>query len=240
MDNINKFDTSCWEMASKLSCEHMKNLAINDLNYNARIFNNNTCDPSWNRNIEDRDRNLEYSILSGFSINKKSCINKKQDYNNGCWDKQFGIYNPITGEIGCSINEVFDENSKKKMNDTKNCIEKINFINDNDNNNKKLTTGFNEDFYSVLKNKNKSEGIIDRYNNHNPVIGDEFSQPPTLNRNNPKLENDPNYKKLNNFIYPPIRNPSKSSDCSTLYNYDRYSTVDNDNMIYFEPCSIPK
>ena len=80
MDYINKFDTSCWEMASKLSCEHMKNLAINDLNYNARIFNNNTCDPSWNRNIEDRDRNLEYSILSGFSINKKSCINKKQDY----------------------------------------------------------------------------------------------------------------------------------------------------------------
>ena len=121
------------------------------------------------------------------------------------------------------------------MNDIKPCIEKINFIDDT---NKKLTTLFNDDYFSVLNNKNISEGIADRYNNHNPIIGDEFSQPATLNRTHPKLQKDPNYKPINKFIYPHVRTPSKQSDCSTLFNYDRYNNKNNDEL-FFEPCSVP-
>jgi hypothetical protein len=234
MEYINKFDTSCWEMASKLSCDHMKELAINELNYNKHIFDNNTCDPAWNRKVEDRDRNLEYNILSGFSITKKSCVYKKPDFNNGCWDKQFGIYNPLTGSFGCSMNEVFDENSKKKSNNTKPCIEQVVLSNDN----KNLTTYFKDEFYSVEQNSAKSIGIDDRYNNHNPVFHDEYAQPPTLNHYNPPLVKDPNYKPRHKHVYPPIRTPSQYSDCSTLYNYDRYNDTKN-NKLYFEPCSYP-
>jgi hypothetical protein len=240
MDHIDKFDTSCWEMASKLSCDHMKSLAIDELNYNKHIFDTNTCDPAWNRNIEERDRNLEYNILSGFSINKKSCMYKKPDFNNGCWDKQFGIYNPLTGTVGCSMNEIFDENSKKKSKDIKPCIEDIKL----NNSDKKLTTHFNHEFYSVepnninrSKNANGITGTEDRYNNHNPYFNDEYAQPSTLNRSNPCLIKDPNYKPRKH-IYPPIRTPSQYSDCSTLYNYDRYNDNKN-NKLYFEPCSFP-
>lgn len=229
---IDKFDTSCWENASKLSCEHMKKLAINEFNLNNNFFNTNTCHPSWNRFVEDTDRELEYNMLTGFSITKKSCVNKRPEYNSGCWDKQFGVYNPSTGLIGCSINQKFDENSKAKMNDIKQCIEPIKLNDDKG----ALTTLFNENFYTIEQNKNKTDGIIDRYNNHNPVIGDEFSQPPSLYYNNPKLINDPTYKPIKNFIQQPIREPGLQSDCSTLYNYDRYN---NQNMkLYFEPCKL--
>ena len=63
------------------------------------------------------------------------------------------------------------------MNDIKPCIEKINFIDDT---NKKLTTLFNDDYFSVL------------------------------NRTHPKLQKDPNYKPINKFIYPHVRTPSKN------------------------------
>ena len=173
----------------------------------------------------------------GMFIDKKSCINKKPKYNDGEWEMQFGIYNPLTGTFGCSMNENFDENSKSKLQNNNPCIPKV--IYDDCNNNKKLTTKFNEQHIDVKDKllKNNSTKISDRYNNHNPVIGDEFARPPSINRDSPEPINDPDYKPYNYYIIPPVRYPQQTSDCSTLYNNDRYKN--NNDKLYFEPCSMP-
>jgi hypothetical protein len=237
MENyISKFDTSTWKEASDLSCKHMTSLSINENNkyrdYNDKRF----CHPAWDRLNGYTDRNLELHMLKGMFIDKKHCLNKKSEFNNGKWEKQFGIYNPDTGSFGCDMKVEFDNNSKAKMNDTKPCIEKV--LNDNGAN-KDLTTYFTNDYNNDIKKfKEKSLSIRDRYNNHNPVIGDEYALPPTTGRINPEPINDPTYKPSNTYLLPPIRNPKGTSDCSTLYNYDRYNDYKPHNL-YFEPCSLP-
>lgn len=229
MAYINKFDTSCWEEASKLSCEHMNRLAINEMKYNRSIIDIYTSPPDLDRFCEYPNKDLEHNVIKGFSINKKSCINKQPDYNSGSWDKQFGIYNPFTNTFGCSLKEVFDENSRARMNDKKPCIDKINLSNDK----KKLTTIFKEDFEYIDQSKELGT-IEDRYNNHNPIVGEEFVQPHTINHPNPIPIKNPNY--VRKYIEYPIRNPPQTSDCSTLFNYDRYN-LNKHEKLYFEPCS---
>jgi hypothetical protein len=235
---ITPFNPSLWQESSKLSCKNMTDLAINELNrnsfYNNAIFNNLLCE--YSHKFTDRD--LELNMQKGSHINKKSCINKRPEYNKGSWEQNFAIYNPITGYYSCdNININFIENTKSKMNDYVPCsYNNINDINDN----KKLTTQFNQDYFDTWdKFKNNSVSTIDRYNNHNPVIGDDFSQPATINKPQPEPINDPTYKSIKPNINYPIRYPKGYSDCSTLYNYNRYNDNKNNLDIYLEPCSNP-
>ena len=146
MAYIKKFDTTIWEKASKLSCEHMNNLAINELYCNKTILDTNTNHPSCHRFIEDPDRPLEFDMLTGFSISKKSCVYKRPEYIDGHWNNQFAIYNPYTNKIGCSITETFNENSKAKTNNNNNkCTNNVVLSNDKN----KLTTSFNDGYHDL-------------------------------------------------------------------------------------------
>jgi hypothetical protein len=235
-DYIAKFDNSIWKEASDLSCKHMSSLSMAE-NNNYRYNNNNIFNhPNFDTLCNYTDRGLELNILKGMFIDKKNCLNKKPEYNNGPWEKQFGIYNPLTETYGCDMKVEFDSISKAKMNNTPPCIPNVLIDNGK---NKKLTTLFNNEYNNdITKLKEKSLSMIDRYNNHNPVIGDEFVRPPTNGRTNPEPVNDPSYKPTNLYLIPPIRNPTGTSDCSTLYNYDRYNSYKK-NDLYFEPCAMP-
>ena len=231
MGHINKLDTSCWEAASKLSCDHMNNLAINEMIYNRNINKINIDPPNWDKNIKDPNKELEHKIIKGYSITKKSCINKRPEYNSGSWDKQFGIYNPITNSFGNTFKEVFDENSRAKLNETEPIIDKSIISNDKN----KIISIFNNN-YEYMKQSSDLGSIEDRYNNHNPIIGDEFVQPSTINHQDPTRIKDPNYKPIRRNIDYYARNPPQKSDCSTLFNYDRYN-INKYEKMYFEPCS---
>lgn len=152
MENyISKFDTSIWKEAADLSCKHMSSLAMNE-NNKYRINNYNTFNhPNCDKFNDFSDRVLEHHMLKGIFIDKKNCLNKKPEFNNGHWEKQFGIYNPDTGSFGCEMKIEFDNNSKAKMNDKKPCIEKI--LNNNDNN-KVLTTYFNNEYNNDITSFN--------------------------------------------------------------------------------------
>lgn len=235
---IDKFDKSTWNEASDLSCSHMKRLAIQELRENNYYTNKILCHPAWNRFHEFSDRDLELNIHKGLWVDKKSCMYKKPLFKDGDWENKFAVYNPFTETTGCDIKIRFDENTKSKMSDNKPCYPTD--ILANNGNNKQLTTDFNQEYYqSFEKLKEKSDNIVDRYNNHNPVVGDEFTRPATLHRNLPQPITDPNYEPYYNYIPTPIRNPKGSSDCSTLYNYDRYNDNKNNKKIFLEHCSNP-
>lgn len=233
---ITPFDTSTWKEASELSCKHMRELAIKELNENKYYDNKTLYHPAWERFHQFSDRNLELKIQKGSFINKKSCINKRPDYNKGKWENSFAVYNPNTECYGCDMHINFIENTKSKMQNNMPCSYEEVLVNNGIN--KNLTTNFNQEYFETWdKIKKNSDNIIDRYNNHNPVIGDEFTRPATLRRHLPQPIEDPNYKPYNKYIHQPIRNPSGVSDCSTLYNFNRYDDNQNNMEIYLEPCS---
>lgn len=157
-NKIAPFNSSLWEEASDLSCKHMKQLAINELNKYRSFDTQKLYNPSCGK-INNRD--LELNILKGTFIDKKSCINKRPEYNKGNWEQNFAVYNPITGFYGCDMNASFIENTKSKMLDNIPCSYEKVLVNNGDN--KKLTTLFNIDYYdSWDKMKENSINITNR------------------------------------------------------------------------------
>jgi hypothetical protein len=72
--------------SSKLSCEHMSKLSYENMKQNNAHFNNiiKSCDM-----FNNDDYNRDGLRLESLNINKKSCIYKKDIYNDGEWVKQF-------------------------------------------------------------------------------------------------------------------------------------------------------
>lgn len=76
---------SCKSMSSLSSAytTQQNNLFADRINMDIFNYHNN-----FHRDI-DALKESEYELLSGFSINKKSCIYKRPEYNDGTWKEQY-------------------------------------------------------------------------------------------------------------------------------------------------------
>jgi hypothetical protein len=70
-----------------------------------------------NENIDEIKTN-ESELLKGFSINKKSCIYKRPEYNNGVWKDQY--YTSDTFKNNMNSYKLFDYQTKNKTKVNKN------------------------------------------------------------------------------------------------------------------------
>jgi len=106
-------------LSAKVSCTNMSILADNEIKTQNRIFSNHfnfeDCQKyhDWNKNAGEI-KGREHNLLSGFSINKKSCIYKRPNYGEGDWNKYFAT--SLQDHEG-----IFDRQTKAKTNDGQVC-----------------------------------------------------------------------------------------------------------------------
>ena len=116
------------DLSSKISCENMSLLSKKYTDKQRLIFDNNInielCENYHNNftNICDI-KGMENDILSGMSIGKKSCIYKKDEYQEGEWIYQYGISDNFRNQVNSY--ELFNYQSKAKT--TKNANKKCNY-----------------------------------------------------------------------------------------------------------------
>ena len=118
-------------LSANLSCAQMTEKAKNELNYYKNKFNNimkpSKCTDNYIHDDEDNNNHQIYKIpkvnntntntnigyLPFLTINKKTCITKKDFYNNGTWTNQFND--------NLNINNIFfDKQTKNKFPNIKN------------------------------------------------------------------------------------------------------------------------
>ena len=103
---------SCKSMSS-LSCAYttqQNNLFADRINMDIFNYHNN-----FHRDI-DALKESEYELLSGFSINKKSCIYKRPEYNDGTWKEQYQSSDTFKNNIETEKDryKLFDYQTKNK------------------------------------------------------------------------------------------------------------------------------
>ena len=104
---------SCNNMSS-LSCDYttqQNNLFVDRINMDICNYQNN-----YNNNIDEIKTN-ESELLKGFSINKKSCIYKRPEYNNGIWTEQYHTSDTFKNNVNSY--KLFDYQTKNKTKVTK-------------------------------------------------------------------------------------------------------------------------
>ena len=87
------------------------NLFADRINMDIFNYHNN-----YHRDI-DALKESEYELLSGFSINKRSCLFKRPEYNDGAWKQQYQATLPIlqnTLESEKDKYKLFDYQTKNK------------------------------------------------------------------------------------------------------------------------------
>jgi len=67
---------------------------------------------NYNKDV-DEIKAGESELLKGFSINKKSCIYKRPEYNNGDWKNQYQLSNTFKKDVN-TIN-LFDYQTKSRV-----------------------------------------------------------------------------------------------------------------------------
>ena len=103
---------SCKNMSSLSSAytTQQNNLFADRINMDLFNYHNN-----FHRDI-DALKESEYELLSGFSINKKSCIYKRAEYNDGAWKEQYQSSDTFKNNIEVEKNKykLFDYQTKNK------------------------------------------------------------------------------------------------------------------------------
>jgi hypothetical protein len=110
-------------LSAKISCNNMSSLSSDYTTQQNNIFidriNMDICNyqNNYNNNIEEIKTN-ESELLKGFSINKKSCIYKRPEYNNGIWKEQYHTSDTFKNNVNSY--KLFDYQTKNKTKVTKN------------------------------------------------------------------------------------------------------------------------
>lgn len=103
---------SCKSMSSLSSAytTQQNNLFADRINMDIFNYHNN-----FHRDI-DTLKDSEYELLSGFSINKKSCIYKRPEYNDGTWKEQYQSSDTFKNNIENEKDKykLFDYQTKNK------------------------------------------------------------------------------------------------------------------------------
>lgn len=103
---------SCKSMSSLSSAytTQQNNLFADRINMDIFNYHNN-----FHRDI-DALKESEYELLSGFSINKKSCIYKRPEYNDGTWKEQYQSSDTFKNNIENEKDKykLFDYQTKNK------------------------------------------------------------------------------------------------------------------------------
>lgn len=104
-------------LSAKVSCNNMSaissvyTLQQNNLfadRINMDIFNYHN---DYHKNVDNLKKS-ESELLNGFSINKKSCIYKRPEYNDGLWKKQYQSSDVFKNNI--KSYKLFDYQTKNK------------------------------------------------------------------------------------------------------------------------------
>ena len=110
-------------LSAKISCNNMSSLSSDYTTQQNNLFidriNMDICNyqNSYNENIDEIKTN-ESELLKGFSINKKSCIYKRPEYNNGNWEEQYHTSDTFKNYVNSY--KLFDYQTKNKTKVTKN------------------------------------------------------------------------------------------------------------------------
>jgi hypothetical protein len=110
-------------LSAKISCNNMSSLSSDYTNQQNNLFvdkiNIDICNyqNNYNENIEEIKTN-ESELLKGFSINKKSCIYKRPEYNNGIWKEQYQTSDIFKNNVNSY--KLFDYQTKNKTKVNKN------------------------------------------------------------------------------------------------------------------------
>jgi hypothetical protein len=103
---------SCKSMSSLSSAytTQQNNLFADRINMDIFNYHNN-----FHRDI-DTLKESEYELLSGFSINKQSCIYKRPEYNDGTWKEQYQSSDTFKNNIENEKDKykLFDYQTKNK------------------------------------------------------------------------------------------------------------------------------
>lgn len=109
-------------LSANISCKNMSSLSSayttqqNNLfadRINMDIFNYHN---NFDRDIDALKQN-ESELLNGFSINKKSCIYKRPEYNDGAWKEQYQSSDTFNNNIENNKEKykLFDYQTKNKV-----------------------------------------------------------------------------------------------------------------------------
>jgi hypothetical protein len=105
-------------LSAKESCKNMSALSstytkqqndlfVDKINIDICNYHNN-----YNLNVEEIKTN-ESELLKGFSINKKSCIYKRPEYDNGLWKDQYNSSDTFKNDINSY--KLYDYQTKNKI-----------------------------------------------------------------------------------------------------------------------------
>jgi len=105
-------------LSAKVSCENMSALSKTYTNQQNDLFvdkiNMDICNyqNNYNLNVEEIKTN-ESELLKGFSINKKSCIYKRPEYDDGIWKDQYNSSDTFKNDINSY--KLYDYQTKNKI-----------------------------------------------------------------------------------------------------------------------------
>lgn len=105
------------KLSADISCHNMSALSMRYTQNQNRVFtdaiNVEHCQMhnKWNENIDDIKGN-ESKLWQGYSINKKSCIYKRPEYNMGDWSNQFQYSDLFANQFNSY--KLFDYQTKAK------------------------------------------------------------------------------------------------------------------------------
>ena len=105
-------------LSAKESCKNMSALSstytkqqndlfVDKINVDICNYHNN-----YNLNVEEIKTN-ESELLKGFSINKKSCIYKRPEYDDGLWKDQYNSSDTFKNDINSY--KLYDYQTKNKI-----------------------------------------------------------------------------------------------------------------------------
>lgn len=105
-------------LSAKVSCENMSTLSKTYTNQQNDLFvdkiNMDICNyqNNYNLNVEEIKTN-ESELLKGFYINKKSCIYKRPEYDDGLWKDQYNSSDTFKNDINSY--KLYDYQTKNKI-----------------------------------------------------------------------------------------------------------------------------
>ena len=105
-------------LSAKESCKNMSALSKTYTNQQNDLFvdkiNMDICNyqNNYNLNVEEIKTN-ESELLKGFSINKKSCIYKRPEYDDGLWKDQYNSSDTFKNDINSY--KLYDYQTKNKI-----------------------------------------------------------------------------------------------------------------------------
>ncbi len=105
------------KLSAMVSCHNMSALSKQYTYNQNRLFSDNIdmerCEKhnKWDENVEST-KDFESKLWQGHSINKKSCIYKRPEYNKGDWGNQFQYSDLFAQQFGSY--KLFDNQTKAK------------------------------------------------------------------------------------------------------------------------------